>query len=402
MSHNVHDGIVKRREAKDIPGDFAPEEASEASAKRGAIAQPGNSGGHAGGGVGAMPDQDGNFLQVPSIGDIQKILPADCFGGDPVKSMFYVVRSAVFVVALTIAFLTARQSEAYQSSALVSYLVISLYWFLQGTVFWGIFVLGHDCGHGSFSSSGRLNWVTGNALHTFILVPYESWRVSHRHHHKNTGHIDNDEIFFPLREGQFHRGVKLAPLLFGLAWFYYVCRGHWPRNVFHLNPNDPLFVHYKSQSRVTASVISMAVWLVALILIAKAYGWGTLGQVYFGPLFVFASWLVVTTFLHHQEENTPWFADGTWDYVKGNLSSIDRSYWPFDDVVHNIGTHQIHHLFPIIPHYKLKKATEAFRKAYPKLVRKSEVSAIPAFLKSLVIYTRQAPIAKTANYWVFQ
>ena len=67
---------------------------------------------------------------------------------------------------------------------MLSGVVCAAYWFLQGTMFWAIFVLGHDCGHGSFSSSPLLNGVVGNILHSFILVPYESWRLSHRHHHK--------------------------------------------------------------------------------------------------------------------------------------------------------------------------------------------------------------------------
>jgi len=356
-----------------------------------------------GGGEGMMPDTKGELtLTVPSLEEIKKNLPADCFRSSPTTSLYYVARSIVFVTILLFAFLTVRSTNIYATSWLLRTITISLYWFLQGTVFWGIFVLGHDCGHGSFSSNYRLNWVTGNALHTFILVPYESWRVTHRHHHKNTGHIDNDEIFFPLREDQYNFRVKLAPYFMGLAWFYYIFRGHFPRNVHHLNSEDPLFVKYKSQTRVAASLYSMIGWLIVLWRLSATFGYSTVGVAYFGPLVVFGSWLVIVTFLHHQEENTPWFADETWDYVKGNLSSIDRSYWPLDDVIHNIGTHQIHHLFPVIPHYKLKAATAAFRKHYPHLVRESKATAIPAFIKSMGIYTRQAPLAKTANYWVFQ
>jgi len=350
-----------------------------------------------------MPDGKGGApLTVPSLTDIQRILPPDCLKADIPTSLYYVGRSVVLVLVLIAAFVYARSTPVYASSALVRAVVCAAYWFLQGTVFWGIFVLGHDCGHGSFSPSSRLNWLVGNALHTSILVPFESWRVTHRHHHKNTGHIDNDEIFFPLREDKFMRSVKIAPWLLGFAWFYYLLRGHFPRNVFHLNPHDPLFVSYHSQNRVAASVMSMIAWSLFLWRMAVIFGWATLGMVYLGPLVVFGSWLVVVTFLHHQEEHTPWFGDGTWDYVKGNLSSIDRSYWPFDDIIHNIGTHQIHHLFPIIPHYKLRKATEAFRDAFPHLVRKSEQTAIPAFFKSMGIYARQAPLTKTANYWVFR
>ncbi len=33
-----------------------------------------------------------------------------------------------------------------------------------------------------------------------IMVPYYPWKISHHHHHKNTGNIDKDEIFYPVRQ----------------------------------------------------------------------------------------------------------------------------------------------------------------------------------------------------------
>jgi hypothetical protein len=52
-----------------------------------------------------------------------------------------------------------------------------LYWTAQGTMFWALFVLGHDCGHGSFSNNSNLNSVVGHILHSSILVPYHGWCV---------------------------------------------------------------------------------------------------------------------------------------------------------------------------------------------------------------------------------
>ncbi|OMO49735.1 Fatty acid desaturase, type 1 [Corchorus olitorius] len=63
-------------------------------------------------------------------------------------------------------------------------LVISI---AQGTMFWAIFVLGHDCGHGSFSNNPILNSVVGHILHSSILLPYHGWRISHRTHHQKHG-----------------------------------------------------------------------------------------------------------------------------------------------------------------------------------------------------------------------
>lgn len=98
-----------------------------------------------------------------------------------------------------------------------------------------------------------------------------------------------------------------------------------------------------------------------------AYAFGALNVVlyYFVPLFVFATWLTVVTFLHHHDPDVdlPWYGDKAWNYVKGNLSSVDRSYGVLHWLIHNIGTHQVHHLFPKIPQYKLIAASESFRGA---------------------------------------
>jgi acyl-lipid omega-3 desaturase len=82
-----------------------------------------------------------------------------------------------------------------------------LYWLAQGTMFWALFVVGHDCGHQSFSNNQRLNNLVGNIVHASIMVPYHGWRVSHRKHHANHGHVENDESWHPTTETQLSKMV---------------------------------------------------------------------------------------------------------------------------------------------------------------------------------------------------
>lgn len=118
---------------------------------------------------------------------------------------------------------------------------------------------------------------------------------------------------------------------------------------------------------------------------AHHFGWGVVVLYYFAPLVVFATFLVITTFLHHNDEEVVWYRDQQWSYVKGNLSSVDRDYGALvNEVSHNIQIHQIHHLFPRIPHYKLRKATEQFKKAYPHLHRVNLDPILPALWRGLV------------------
>ena len=328
---------------------------------------------------------------APSLIEIKSKLPAHCFQSNVKLSLYYFARDFFMSISLI---LLARYLYLASQDSFVGTLCIwaayPLYAFLLGTIMWGIFVLGHDCGHGSFSLSPLINFVAGTLLHSFILVPYVPWKLTHHHHHKNTGHIDNDEIFMPLRLGKTNNLVyrvftkltgKLPLILF--PWFVYLLAGFPTKNaiLYHLNPwASAKFKGHRV--RICTSHLGLAGMTYFLYQWCQADGVVSVFFLYFVPLVIFSLWLVVTTFLHHNEAGqVKWFSAERWNYVKGNLSSIDRSFGTIlDNLTHHIGTHQIHHLFPIIPHYHLEEATAAFRKAFPHLVFKSERSIVPAFM----------------------
>jgi omega-6 fatty acid desaturase / acyl-lipid omega-6 desaturase (Delta-12 desaturase) len=78
-----------------------------------------------------------------------------------------------------------------------SYILWPIYWYAQGSVLTGVWVLAHECGHQSFSESEVANNVVGTICHSLLLVPYHSWRITHGKHHSNTGSCENDEVFAP-------------------------------------------------------------------------------------------------------------------------------------------------------------------------------------------------------------
>ncbi len=63
-------------------------------------------------------------------------------------------------------------------------------------------------GHGSFSNNRQLNNLIGNIVHSSILVPYHGWRISHRTHHANHGHVENDESWYPTTEKLYENMVR--------------------------------------------------------------------------------------------------------------------------------------------------------------------------------------------------
>jgi len=336
----------------------------------------------------------------PTLSEIKARLPKEFFVAELHTSIYYVIRSAVLVVALfyTTYTLVSPDSQYQLQNVNLRALVWLVYWYLQGMVMWGIFTLGHDCGHASFSKYPIVNLIFGNILHTFLLVPYEPWKVTHRLHHKNTGNIDKDEIFYPYRDDTTLNWVKRVVVIgVGFAWMVYLYVN--TRRHFWIFEN----IYEKQRGTVLISHLSFAAMVYIIYSWIGSFGFELVFFYYFVPLFLFMCWIVITTFLHHQDEDSQWYANSEWTYVKGNLSSVDRSYGPVvNNIIHNIGTHQIHHLFPKIPHYKLVDATEVFRKEFPDLVRKSDDAIIPAFVRLWSLYLRYAAVAADVKFFSYK
>jgi omega-6 fatty acid desaturase (delta-12 desaturase) len=53
-----------------------------------------------------------------------------------------------------------------------------------------IFIIFHDCGHGSFFQSKRANRAIGAVAGLLNLTPYRHWRWQHALHHGTSGDLD--------------------------------------------------------------------------------------------------------------------------------------------------------------------------------------------------------------------
>ncbi len=69
------------------------------------------------------------------------------------------------------------------------------------------------------------------------------------------------------------------------------------------------------------------------------------------------------TYLQHTHPNLPHYDDKEWDWLRGAMATVDRSYGFLDHIFHHIAdTHVAHHLFSYMPHYHAQEATAAIRK----------------------------------------
>jgi omega-3 fatty acid desaturase (delta-15 desaturase) len=306
-----------------------------------------------------------------TLKELKEAIPSHCFQPSVWKSLSYFF--------LDVAIVTGLYAIAH---TLDSWFFWPIFWVVQGTMFWALFVVGHDCGHRSFSQYKWLNDLIGHLAHTPILVPFHGWRISHRTHHNNTGSIDTDESWYPVAESQYREMTwyekwlrfDLVLLLYPL----YLFKRSPGKQGSHFLPNSPLFRPSEKWDVITSTIC----WTLMIGLLSfLTYQWGFLWllKYYLGPYIVFVIWLDLVTFLHHTDPDIPWYRGKDWYFLKGALSTIDHDYGFINPIHHNIGTHVAHHIFLNMPHYHLKTATEAIKPILGDYYRKSNRSIFQAF-----------------------
>jgi omega-3 fatty acid desaturase (delta-15 desaturase) len=312
-----------------------------------------------------------------TLQDLKSAIPAYCFEPSVARSLSYFF--------LDISLIGLLYGVVY---VLNYWWFLPIFWLMQGTMFWALFVVGHDCGHGSFSKKKWLNNLIGHLAHTPILVPYHGWRISHRTHHQNTGNIQTDESWYPLTESKYRMTPWWEKFLrfeaFGVLFAYplYLFTGSPEREPgSHFLSSSPLFRPSEKWDVITSTVlwtlmVSFLGWL------TFQYGWLFLLKYYLAPYLVFVVWIDLVTFLHHTESDIPWYRGEEWYFLKGALSTIDRNYGLINGIHHNIGTHVAHHIFLNMPHYHLKTATEAIKPILGDYYRKSDDSIFKSFFTS--------------------
>jgi len=131
---------------------------------------------------------------LPTKKEIRAALPAECFEHSYVTALSELARDLVIVATFAaLALATLRTTELRA----VDYLGWAAYAYWQGSAFTGLWVLAHECGHGGFTASQRVNDAVGWVLHSALMVPYFSWQFSHGKHHAKTNHMMEGESHNP-------------------------------------------------------------------------------------------------------------------------------------------------------------------------------------------------------------
>eukprot|EP01133_Synstelium_polycarpum_P007911 gene7911-9287_t len=315
-----------------------------------------------------------------SIRELQAAIPKHCFERNTFTSLLYLGRD---ILAIAVIGYLATYIDHVDNLAL-RWLLWASYFLAQGIAGASLWILGHECGHIAFSPSKNLSYSIGFIIHSFLLVPFHSWRISHSKHHKGCGSLDLDQAFLPnSREGlgleplekdphpnEPHGMLEETPLatlvnmflVFTLGWPLYFLTNlsgqKYSGWTSHFNPYCGLFD--KSQFyNVVSSTIGVGGMAYLLSLGSKILGSDVIVKYYLVPYLFVNFWMVLITYLQHTDPALPHYRDGAWTFQRGAALTIDRDYgWLLNNIFHNTtDAHVVHHFFSTIPHYHAKEAT---------------------------------------------
>jgi acyl-lipid omega-6 desaturase (Delta-12 desaturase) len=264
-------------------------------------------------------------------------------------------RRSVIQLANSVGPFLALLAVAYLLAPVSPWIPIALAPFTAGFMV-RVFIIFHDCGHGSFFRSRRANDVVGSITGVLTFTPYFDWRAEHNRHHATAGDLDRRGVgdVFTMTVEEYRRAPWLRRLGYRLYRNPLVMLGIGPLFVFLLKQRVP---HRGAARRERASVhltnLALIVLFGALVAIA---GLPTVLLVQLPVLALAGAAGVALFYVQHQFEHVYWARKGARDYVAvavegSSMLELPRILQWFSG---NIGFHHIHHLSPRIPNYRLE------------------------------------------------
>ena len=296
---------------------------------------------------------------------------AYCEKDDRLASLSYFGTYAVFFVALIGATLL------WGSWLLMAPLIVI-------AAFAGVrlYVLQHDTGHFSLFSTRWGNIWAGIGLSVVTFTPFRAMQYNHNLHHANVGNLDNRETgeVYTMTVAEWEAAPWHTRLWYRLyrnpfimipigGIFTFFVRYRWPKNAGHVG----------WQGLLAHNLLVIAFWG------GMTLAFGMPGFLTLLATAILSTWIgVFLVYLQHNFEDTHWAHKPDLDFetavIKGS-SALDLGFW-WDLGTGNIAYHDIHHLNPRIPSYRLRKCHRALRE---QGILPAEVIRWPDALRSFTL-----------------
>ena len=225
-----------------------------------------------------------------------------------------------------------------------------------------LFMIQHDCGHGSFFRSRRLNDMLGRAIGVVTLTPYEHWRKAHAIHHATSGNLGrrgigdvdlltvDEYLALPRWRRLVYRLYRNPVVIFGIGPIYlFVLKHRLPLLMPNGGRRGVFSVLWTNLGIAGFIALAMVSFGVSEFLLVQA------------PITMLASSIGVWLFfVQHQFERTYWEPDARWSFHTAALRG--SSYYVLPRVLRwftaSIGIHHVHHLCSRIPNYRLQECLD--------------------------------------------
>jgi acyl-lipid omega-6 desaturase (Delta-12 desaturase) len=224
-----------------------------------------------------------------------------------------------------------------------------------------VFVVFHDCAHGSLLPSRRANTVLGTALGMLVLSPFVRWRHDHAVHHATSGDLDRRGVgdIVTLTVDEYAARSWRGRLGYRLLRNPFVMFGLGPIIAMVIGPR---VVARGARPRMRRSVLVTDAALVVLVGgLCWLIGWGDFILIWAPAAMLAGSVGIWLFYVQHQFEDAYWQSAGEWSYADAALRG--SSYLKLPPVLQfftgSIGLHHVHHLNARIPNYHLQRAHES-------------------------------------------
>jgi len=220
-----------------------------------------------------------------------------------------------------------------------------------------LFIIFHDCCHGSFFKNIKTNDRLGLVLGIFVLTPFYEWKHSHAIHHATAGDLDRrgigdvytmtveEYLSSPWYKKVGYRIMRSPMILFTIGSFivFTITHRFWEKSSGKRERNSVIWTNI--------AIAAVAGGLIYSI------GWAAFLLVEVPILLVSCGAGVWLFYVQHNFDPTYWERHAEWEFFNAGMDG--SSFYKLPKLLQwftgNIGFHHIHHLSPKIPNYKLEK-----------------------------------------------
>ena len=242
-----------------------------------------------------------------------------------------------------------------------------------------LFLIQHDCGHGSFFRQRWANDWTGRILGILTFTPYDFWRRTHAMHHASSGNLDRRGFgdIDTLTVAEYRARSVWGRLRYRLYRHPLIMFGIGPAYLFILQFRLPVgmmrggwkpWASTMATNLVIFLIVGVLVWLIGI----KAF------LLIHLPIMLLASSAGVWLFyVQHQFEDTTWEDRSEWDFHHAAMHGSSHYDLPafLCWFTANIGIHHVHHLCSRIPYYRLPSVL----REHPELRDINRLSLLESF-----------------------